>query len=76
MKSGEGYELCKDVCWQPNHAEVNACIDAGALAKGGTLYLIGHTYCCDACKKIIKEAGIKKIVIGKLPKKWCLTGKE
>ncbi len=63
MKSGEGYHLCKEICKQGNHAEVDACIKAGKDAKGGTLYLIGHTYCCDNCKKVMKEYEIKKVII-------------
>jgi deoxycytidylate deaminase len=64
MKTGEGYNLCRDVCGQYNHAEVDACVKAGEKAtKGGTLYLIGHTYCCDNCKKVMKEYGIKKVVV-------------
>lgn len=63
MKTGEGYELCKNVCGQLTHAEVAACINAGTNAKGGTLYLIGHTYCCDNCIKVMKSYGIKNFVI-------------
>jgi deoxycytidylate deaminase len=65
MKTGEGYELCKSVCKQNNHAEVNACLNAGEQAKGATLYLIGHTYCCDNCKKVMEEHGIVNVVICK-----------
>lgn len=68
MKTGEGYHLCKDICNQTNHAEVNACILAGENANGSTLYLIGHTYCCENCKKTMEDYGVKTIVIGKLPK--------
>ena len=32
-------------------------------AKGGTLYLYGHSYICDNCKSIAKRAGIKKTLI-------------
>ncbi len=63
MESGEGYHLCKEVCHQLGHAEEMACKLAGYRAKGGTLYLIGHTYCCDNCKEIMKKAGIVKTVI-------------
>lgn len=63
MESGEGYELCKDICQQTNHAEVNACINAGEAAKGSTLYLFGHSYCCDNCKRIMSEYGIKEVII-------------
>lgn len=63
MATGEGYELCKSICKQNNHAEVDACIKAGEGAKGATLYLIGYTYCCDNCKKVMSEYGIEKIII-------------
>ncbi|MFA7287278.1 MAG: hypothetical protein WC055_00200 [Melioribacteraceae bacterium] len=62
MESGTGYELCKDICQQTNHAEVNACVNAGEFAKGLTLYLFGHTYCCDNCKKVMDKYGIKEVV--------------
>jgi len=26
-------------------------------------YLIGHTYCCENCKKVMEEYGIKEIII-------------
>lgn len=67
-KTGENYELCKNVCKQSGHAEVNACLLAKDKANGGILYLIGHTYCCESCKKIMNEYGIKKVIIGGLPK--------
>lgn len=63
MKTGEGYELCKSVCHQENHAEINALNKAGSNANGGELYIIGHSYCCDTCKNIATERGIKKIHI-------------
>ena len=68
MPSGVGYELCKSVCQQPYHAEVDACRKAGKKAGGGTLYLIGHSYCCDTCKTVMTQYGIKSIVIGQYPK--------
>jgi len=67
LPTGVGYELCKDICKQHSHAEVDACLKAGLEAEDGTLYLIGHTYCCDNCLKIMKEYGITNIVIGKFP---------
>jgi deoxycytidylate deaminase len=63
MNTGEGYHLCKDICGQTNHAEVNACIAAGDNSKGATLYLIGHTYCCNSCLSKMKEYGIASYVI-------------
>ena len=62
MKTGEGYDLCKIVCGQQDHAEVDACLKAGNGAMGADLYLIGHYYCCDNCKAVMKSHGIKNII--------------
>jgi len=67
LPTGVGYELCEEICEQSSHAEEDACVVAGDNAKGGTLYLLGHTYCCDNCKSIMNLYGIKEVVIGKLP---------
>ena len=67
LATGEGYILCKSVCEQYAHAEEDACRKAGVNAKGGTLYLIGHTYCCEPCKAIMESYGISEVIIGKLP---------
>lgn len=65
----ERYELCKSV-----HAEMNAIISASRSDMiGSTLYLVGlnpdgtihNSECCDMCKKLIINAGIKEIVIQK-----------
>lgn len=61
LPSGQGYHLCKDVCNQHAHAEVDACMQAGADAQGATLYLIGHDYCCDDCLAYMKSCGIKEV---------------
>ena len=61
LPSGEGYEMCRDICHQNAHAEVDALLKAGTDARGGTLYLIGHTYCCDNCLKAMQEYGIEKV---------------
>ena len=63
MATGVGYHLCKEICDQPAHAEVNACLAAGERARGGTLYLEGHYYACDNCKRVAAEHGVE-IVIG------------
>jgi len=63
LPSGEGYELCKSVCGQEHHAEVDACFKADTGARGADLYLIGHSYCCDNCKIIMDLFGIKNIHI-------------
>ena len=61
MKSGEGYELCKDVCQQPAHAEIMALLNAGTDAKDAVMYLLGHDHCCDSCLTQIKKYGIKEV---------------
>ena len=66
---GERYELCRSV-----HAEQNAIISASRNSMiGSTLYLVGINYNdksyvekanpCALCKKMIINAGIKKVVI-------------
>jgi cytidyltransferase-like protein len=64
-----GYEWCIGV-----HAEENAVVNAarhGASVLGGTLYLYGQNYKdgslvegrpCDRCKRILINAGIKRVV--------------
>ena len=65
---GERYELCRSV-----HAEQNAIIAAGyEKTNGATLYLAGidsvdgtvisDPDCCMMCKRVIINAGIKKVV--------------
>ncbi len=62
MPTGKGYHLCKSVCGQQNHAEVDACLKAGGEAEGADLYLIGHSYCCVNCMSVMKSHGIKNII--------------
>ena len=63
---GEQYEKCVSV-----HAEMNAIISAARKDMvGGTLYLIGfddsnpifHAVPCTICRRLIKNAGIKRVV--------------
>lgn len=62
---GEQYEKCKAV-----HAEMNAVINAKSDTHGATLYLAGfengkplrNVTPCELCSRVIKNAGIKKIV--------------
>lgn len=69
LPSGVGYEMCRDVCSQPAHAEVNALAQAiGSDLTGATLYLEGHTYACRACSRAVREAGLtNEIIIGAPP---------
>lgn len=67
MPTGVGYHLCIEVCRQTGHAEVNACRAAGEHARGATLYLEGHYYACEPCKRVCDEHGIVEIVFGPPP---------
>jgi deoxycytidylate deaminase len=65
LSTGLGYEKCKEICHQSGHAEIEALRIAGKEASGGTLYLLGHYYICDNCRKAIDLAGIKQVIIVK-----------
>ena len=66
MPTGVGYDLCKSICDQPAHAEVNACLAAGDSGRGGKLYLEGHYYACDNCQRVAREHGVE-IIVGSPP---------
>ena len=68
IPSGERYELCRSV-----HAEANAIISAARRDMlGGTLYLVGrnagsnelveNATPCAMCRRLIINAGIKRVV--------------
>lgn len=64
--TGTGYELCKEVCNQQFHAEraaLDACANYGYSAAGGTIYVIGHTYCCADCRAAMKAAGVARAYV-------------
>ena len=66
MKTGEGYHLCKDICEQGSHAEIDAitnAIENNIELSGSSLYLTGHTYCCDSCLSYMSDNGIKEVYI-------------
>ena len=55
IPSGQRMEVCTGV-----HAEMNALLQAGKGAKGGTLY--STIVPCNTCAKMIINAGIKRVV--------------
>ena len=69
IPSGQRYELCRSV-----HAEMNAIINAaraGVSLLGGDIFIYGEdtatgqpveTYPCFICKKMIINAGLKRVV--------------
>lgn len=62
-EEGEGYEKCKIICNQPNHAEVNVVNAAGERAKGSMVIVIGHDHCCENCLQVMADAGVAEVII-------------
>lgn len=67
LPTGVGYELCKSVCEQEAHAEVNAAHFAGDAAPSAKLYLEGHTYACQSCLDVAHATGIAEVIVGAPP---------
>lgn len=64
LPTGEGYHLCKEVCDQTFHAELDALSKACKLEVitwGASLYLTNHTYCCNNCINAMRASGIKYV---------------
>jgi deoxycytidylate deaminase len=67
--SGAGYHICIEKCNGNNiheHAEISLINEAkrrGISLKNKTIYLLGHTYCCENCLKELREAGVSLIKI-------------
>lgn len=64
--SGTGYELCQTVCNQEFHAErfaLDACINEHCDPEGSTVWVTGHTYCCDGCITAMQNAGVARAVV-------------
>lgn len=62
MRTGEGYDLCRKVCQQKAHAEINLIAAARGDLKGTDVYMTGHTYCCQACLDALKRANAGRVV--------------
>lgn len=75
LPTGVGYGLCKDLCKQKHHAELDALHKAGAHAKGAELYLTGHSYICKGCLKNLQKSGVSSVHIGDIPAN-ILTGRQ
>jgi len=68
IPSGQQYEKCMSV-----HAEMNALLQAGKSAKGGTMYLSGYDIDkkdlpdnmmpCSLCTKLLVNAQIKEVIM-------------
>ena len=79
IPSGERYELCRSV-----HAEANAIISAArSECIGGTMYIAGKDaktgrlledlQPCSMCRRLIINAGLKKVVIRNTPDKYSVV---
>ena len=82
IPSGERYELCRSV-----HAEANAIISAArSETLGATLYmackdpatgeLIPGSTSCSMCRRLIINAGIRKVIIRNTPSEYSVVDVE
>lgn len=58
--SGQGYHLCKEICNQPAHGEVNAINFANSIeenASKGAVIHVDYSWICGACSKTAEEFG-------------------
>jgi hypothetical protein len=67
MPSGQGYELCREVCGQKGHAEEQALKLAGNGARGSIAYIEGIHYICMNCQMALTSAGIIMMTLGAPP---------
>jgi deoxycytidylate deaminase len=57
---GEGYEKCKTVCQQVEHAEIQVLAAAGDDAREGAM-TVTHWYACPRCEAACGAAGVKSV---------------
>lgn len=60
------YWFCPGCALSHNHAEMVAIRNMTTKLEqnnNSTLYILGHSYCCDNCLKHIKKANIKNIKV-------------
>jgi hypothetical protein len=63
LETGIGYDLCRDVCKQVGHAEINAIRN---ITNGDVPYIcivIGHSWCCDNCLEVLTKNNISNLII-------------
>ncbi len=64
--TGEGYELCKNICKQTGHAETTAiddCLGQNNNPAHADLYLFGHWWCCENCWNTIIHHNISTVFL-------------
>jgi len=60
------YEPCITMCKQSFHGETNAISNANKTnqdLKDSVMYLTGHWVCCDNCRKVMKQNGVKYAIL-------------
>jgi hypothetical protein len=65
-EAGEGYEKCKAVCGQGDHAERDAIAKARAAGidlRGAHAALTGHYWMCEPCGRALHDAGVVTITV-------------
>jgi len=61
LKSGTGYDLCRDLCKTAGHVEQQLVEQAGDDAKESNVFLFGHDYCCSECVAALVEAEVGNV---------------
>jgi deoxycytidylate deaminase len=64
---GEGYEKCRSICRQEDHAEMMALRKARELGydlKDASATISGHYWICEPCGRALLDAGISKVFLG------------
>lgn len=59
--SGVDYHLCREICNQEFHAEIDAIINAQKselITWNSKMYIVGKDYCCNNCLNAMKSSGI------------------
>lgn len=63
-EDGEGYEKCRSICMQPDHAEIDALhASQGADLRGAIAIISGIDYMCRPCAKALSAAGVEQIIL-------------
>lgn len=65
LPGGEGYDICRGICLQKAHAEINAinnAIEKGLDISGSVMIISGHYHSCENCLREMTRYKINDIV--------------
>lgn len=63
---GEGYDKCKDICMQEDHAEIRALREARFIdISGSTAIITGIDHLCKPCARALSDKGVAEIILRK-----------